>query len=119
MAKATCPEARETLARNIKRHLIDNALSETELARRAGVSQKHINNATNQRTSSSIEVVERIGQALMIPGWALMMPGVHDEHAPDVTRLAHLVACWIGSDESGRRLLETTARRLASSSVKK
>lgn len=112
MSKAISPATRLAFARNVKRHIQESEISEAELARRAGVSQKHVNNATNCRTTSSIEVAECLGRALLVPGWALCVPGLHSESRAQTMALAGLVASWIGASDDARKTIEDVARRV-------
>jgi transcriptional regulator with XRE-family HTH domain len=85
-------------------------LSQTELAKRSDVSQKHISNAVNLRTSSSIEAIDLLGQALGVPGWALMIAGIDECSKDEVHSLGSIMAAWIGADDEGRALIAAVAK---------
>ena len=69
-------EVRETLARNIQTCLHVLEWSESELARRSGVSQKQVNNIVRERNGCSVEALHEIGVALRIPFWLLLVPNM-------------------------------------------
>ena len=109
--KTTSPSMRRALARNIRAHLARLEWSEAELARRSGVSQKHINNATNQRTTSSIEVVDALARGFKVPAWMLLVEGFEDIDGVSAMQLSEIVAVWIGADDSARRAITTAVRK--------
>lgn len=109
--KIQSPGMRRAFARNLRAHLRRLEWSEAELARRSGVSQKHINNATNSRTTSSIEAVDALARALKVPAWMLLVEGFEDVDQPAAMQLAELVGVWLGAGDDARRAITATARR--------
>ena len=69
-------EVRETVSRNIRACLEALEWSESELARRSGVSRKQVNNIVRQRNGCSVEALHEIGVALRVPYWLLLMPAM-------------------------------------------
>jgi len=70
------PAVRAILAENIRTYLDEIQWSESELARRSGVSQKQVNNIVRRRNGCSVEALHEIGAALRVPYWLLLMPGL-------------------------------------------
>lgn len=77
------PEVRETLARNVRSCLEVLEWSQSELARRSGVSQKQVNNIVRERNGCSVEALYEIGVALSVPFWLLLMPNMGRAVAAD------------------------------------
>jgi transcriptional regulator with XRE-family HTH domain len=111
VVKTTSPAMRRALARNLRSHLLRLEWSENELARRSGVSQKHINNMTNQRTTSSVEVVDAIARAIRLPPWMLLVEGFDDLAEDQARQLSEIVASWLGADDTARGRIASAARR--------
>lgn len=70
------PAVREILAENVRACLDELEWSESELARRSGVSQKQVNNIVRQRFGCSVEALHQLGVALGVQHWLLLMPGL-------------------------------------------
>lgn len=70
------PSVRATLAANVRACLEQLEWSESELARRSGVSQKQVNNIVRRRNGCSVEALHELGQALGLPFWLLLMPNL-------------------------------------------
>ena len=68
------PAVRATLAENVRNCLNEREWSQSELARRSGVSQKQVNNIVRERNGCSVEALHEIGVALRVPFWLLLMP---------------------------------------------
>ncbi len=68
------PEVRATLARNVRSCLEVLEWSQSELARRSGVSQKQVNNIVRERNGCGVEALHELGRALGVPYWLLLMP---------------------------------------------
>ena len=67
---------RATLAENVRRCLDEREWSESELARRSGVSQKQVNNIVREQNGCGVEALHELGRALGVPYWLLLMPGL-------------------------------------------
>jgi transcriptional regulator with XRE-family HTH domain len=103
---------RESLARNI-RYLMKRAeWSESELARRSGVSQKSINNILNLVHSPKLETVDAIAEAFGLTGWHLIMPNLPDDLLTSRT-LEGLVRSYVKASDDGRELINRVAEREA------
>jgi len=70
------PAVRATLATNLKMCLERLDWSQSELARRSGVSQKQVNNIVRQRNGCGVEALAMLGQALNVHYWRLLMPNL-------------------------------------------
>jgi transcriptional regulator with XRE-family HTH domain len=97
---------RHWLARNIKHYLRLLEWSENELAKRSGVSQKQVNNITNERTGCSIEAVEWIAREFGVPAWMLMVNGFEDLEVTDIPKLSKLVGQFVGAESKGKSRAE-------------
>jgi transcriptional regulator with XRE-family HTH domain len=73
---------RQTLSVNVRACLLERRWSESELARRSGVSQKQINNIVRQRTGCGVELLHELGRALGVPYWLLLVPSLGQATAP-------------------------------------
>lgn len=70
------PKVRAMLAANVRECLRRVEWSESELARRSGVSQKQVNNIVRERNGCSVEALHELGRALGVPFWLLLVPGM-------------------------------------------
>jgi transcriptional regulator with XRE-family HTH domain len=48
----------------------------TELAKRAQVARKTLNNVMNARNGASLDVLEALATALAVPAWVVLLPGL-------------------------------------------
>ena len=68
------PRLRGHLARNIQHHLGRRHWSVTELADEADVSRSMLYHVIKKECGASIDVVEKLGNALDIDPWLLLRP---------------------------------------------
>ena len=69
-------EAQAALAGNVRRLMFEHDLTETALAKRAGLSQKVINNTLHSRSVSKLDTVEKIARAFGLRAWQLLIPNL-------------------------------------------
>lgn len=96
---------RHMLANNIKLLLDHMQISENELAKRSGVSQKQINNITHARTGCGIDALEAIAKAGRV--WPYML--IHPHFAAiigNAERYQRLVDSFQQLPPSKRELVE-------------
>lgn len=67
---------RETLSGNIRTLLRQNRLSENQLARLSGVSQKQVNNICRMRTGCGVDAIAAMAGTLNLPPWLLLVPNL-------------------------------------------
>lgn len=111
MAERVTP--RESLIRNLRYLMTKEGLSEEELAKKAGVAQKTINNMLNQKHSPKLETVEAVAHAFGLEGWHLIMPNLPSELIESQT-IAQLYENYRAASAKGRELIDLIAEREAS-----
>lgn len=103
---------RETVASNLRALMDRRDWSQTDLAKKAKVSQRHISNMLSRKTGASFETLHAVASAFGISGWMLML-----EHMPvellDSQKLPSLVASYCDSGPDGQALVERLAEREA------
>lgn len=110
MAKAE--DVRLNLARNIKLLMDDRGWNQTELADRAGVSQKHVSNLLAMRKDPQLSRIEKIARAVGVRTWQLMMPELDKTLLHD-RRVEQLLLDFSKATETGRDLITRIAEREA------
>lgn len=75
------PFVRHVFGQNLRAELNRREWSESELGRRSGVSQKQVNNITNERNGCSVESLHFIARALHVPAWWLLLHGASESEA--------------------------------------
>ena len=73
---------RETLSRNVTSLLRQHQLSENQLARLSGVSQKQVNNVCRQRTGCGVDAIAALARVFRIPPWLLLVPNLGQGERP-------------------------------------
>ena len=101
------PVLRHTVAQNLRAVLNRREWSESELARRTGISQKQINNIVRERYGCSVEAMHTIGRALDIPFWLLTMSGSSESDVLP-TRVERLAYAYLSCNERERADLDKT-----------
>lgn len=111
MAKGT-PELRKVVADNLRALMDRREWSQADLATKAKVSQRHISNMLNRKTSASFETLNAVAAPFGIPGWLLLIDGLPMELL-DSQRIPLLVNRYRSSGPDGRDLIERLADREA------
>jgi transcriptional regulator with XRE-family HTH domain len=65
---------RSVLAANLRREMSVRSLTQVELSRRCDIAQPHISALLNEKSSTTIDTVERIASALDISAASLLLP---------------------------------------------
>lgn len=102
------PKARHQLAVSVRTMLRNLEWSETELARRSGVSQKHINNITREKLGCSVEGLYEIAKAFNMPAWQMLIWGRSSSDA-SAQKLEKLVVTYLNADNSLRQVFDRLA----------
>lgn len=106
------PSTKEVFANNL-RHLMKLAdLNQTELAKKAGVSQKSISNILSGGQAPTIETAEKLAEPFGLKGWHLIMSGLPDDliSSPSIERL---FSSYTNASSEGRKLIDMVAEREA------
>lgn len=88
-------EQLKNFGRNVIAHLAHQEVTRAEIAKKAGISPKTLNNLLNGRHAPQFDVLDKIAKALKVELWQLWLP----EFPPDA---AH--------DETFPRLIETASK---------
>lgn len=111
------PLPRHTLARNLSALLSKTGLSPPEVARRAGVDRKTINNQLNGRFDPRPEQVQSVAQVFGVNNWDLLNPHF-DPAAPTNHKLQQILSAYAQADESGRESILRVAEMAANYKAK-
>ena len=97
---------------NIRKIIEARGWSENELARKARVSQKMVNNICNVNfdANPTLESLEKIAKALNVPVWRLMIPGQTVEQLQNAA-VNELVEHAITLDTEAAAYVLTVAKR--------
>ena len=111
-------QPRETLIDNLRFLMRQEKLSEDALGKRAGLSQKAINNILNGKSAPSIDTLDKIAVAFGLQGWHLIVPNLPTEllNSPSIEKLYRSFAT---ASPEGRELIERVAEREAQYGSKK
>jgi transcriptional regulator with XRE-family HTH domain len=105
------------LVENVRRLMKDEGWSQTELAKRAGISQRAVSYLLNYRDAQdrhpTTETIEGIAGAFGLQVWQLMIPDLPLELLQS-QRFSKLIENYRDAPEEGRRQVE----RIAESEVK-
>lgn len=102
--------SRRALAENLSRLMKRDLLTEMELSRRSGVSQKAINNTLHMRNSTQIETAEALARPFGLSGWQILVPAFDIDSALE---LSSLVSYWQKASTEDRQYLYSVAEREA------
>lgn len=69
----------EAVAKNLRRLMDVHGLTQAQVAKRAGVSQRHISNILNAVQEPGIEKINKIARAFGLHGWQLQMPNLPED----------------------------------------
>lgn len=77
----------DNFASNVKAQLLERGWTAPELARRAGLAPKTVNNVVNGRHAAQVDVLAKIAGALDLELWQMWLPQLprdasHDETFP-------------------------------------
>lgn len=95
------PLVRHLVAQNVRHLLHVNEWSESELARRSGVSQKQVNNIVRERYGCTIEALFEMARAFRVPPYSMIIAGVSEAGA-DLSKLDEIVVAYLQADARKR-----------------
>jgi transcriptional regulator with XRE-family HTH domain len=84
--------------------------NQSELARRSGVSQRHISDIVNGRTECTAPVMNDLAAPFGLKGWHLMLPNLSKDLIASPA-IGKLVEAYINADEAGREFLDAAGER--------
>lgn len=96
---------RAQLSHNIKALLEHMQISENELAKRSGVSQKQVNNIVQRRTGCGVDALEAIAEAGRLRPYMLLHPHF-DDILQNAARYQRLVDAYHTISPSKRELVD-------------
>lgn len=110
------PTTRETIATNLRMLMrnSDPPLSQHELAKKAGVSQKSVSNMLDPSrpgvSAGTLDKLERVAGAFGLTAWHLLIPTLPQD-IRECHRIGELVADYIVTPQSSREIIYHTAER--------
>lgn len=100
---------RELLAKNLRSFLEQAELSGNALSKKSNVSQRHVNGVTRADVGCGIDSVAAMADALKVPAWQLLVPGIGK--AFDYTRhLEAIVSAFVSGSDAERTALYHAAK---------
>lgn len=106
------PLPRHNLAKNLKMLLSKSAMSAPELAKKAGVDRKTINNQLNGRYDPRPEQVDAVAQVFGLKGWLLLSPNLQPDKRGN-GRLVQLLELYADANEEGKENILRVAEMAA------
>lgn len=106
------PQPRAVLARNLRFLMNHRGYTEADVARRAGISQKTVNNILNERVSTSLERTDAIARAFQLSLWQLTLPELPQSY-DYLADMELVLTGWLRASEQGRELFRAVAEREA------
>jgi transcriptional regulator with XRE-family HTH domain len=110
--KSADKKLRQTVAANLRTLMQEREWSQTDVAKKTGVSQRQISYMLSCTTSASFETLSAVAGAFGVPGWLLMIDGLSSELLAS-PRIPLLVASFRDAGPDGRELVERLAEREA------
>ena len=103
---------RDILSRNLRALLARSPLTAPQVAKKAGIDRKTLNNQLNARFDPQAEQVDAVAQVFGLQGWMLLSPTFNPEVAQ--TNINRLLQLFAEADEDGKesiiRVAELAAR---------
>lgn len=107
------PLPRQALAANLKKLISSTGLTAPEIAKRAGVDRKTLNNQLNGRYDPRPEQVDKVAQVFGLTCWELLNPAFEPTRTAN-GHLQELIALYSQADDAGRenilRIAEMAAK---------
>ena len=104
------PLPRRVLARNLRHLMRLQGISETELAKKAKISQKSVNNIVNEVHSPKLDIVESLAAVFGLNAWHLIMPNLPEDLILSPT-ISKLFDSYTKATPEGRQLIDMIAER--------
>lgn len=104
------PHTANSVAKNLKALMEGADWNQSELARRSGVSQRHISDILKGHTQCTIPVANDLAAPFGLTGWHLLLPDLPKDLVGSPA-IARLVAAYIKADAAGREFLDAAGER--------
>lgn len=104
------PITANSVAKNLKALMEGAGWNQTELARRSGVSQRHISDILNGHAHCTVPFANELAGPFNLHGWHLLLPDLPTDLVASPA-IAKLVAAYINADEAGREFLDAAGER--------
>ncbi len=111
------PLPRHTLAKNLRILLENTGFSAPEVARRAGVDRKTINNQLNGRYDPRPEQVRAVAKVFHLDEWDLINPNFNP-NTPKNQMLKGIIDNYAKADEAGKESIARVAEMAAAYKTK-
>lgn len=89
-----------------------SGLSSPEVAKKAGVDPKTMNNMLNGRYDPRPEKAEQVAAVFGLSGWQLLIPGLSSDMLKN-GKLERLIANYVSADKEGRDSISSVAEMAA------
>jgi transcriptional regulator with XRE-family HTH domain len=106
-------QVRLALARSIQLLIAAAGTTAPQIAKRAGVDPKTMNNLINGRFAANLDVLEKIAEAFNLQAWQLLMPDLVQSLLSDNNNLARVIEAYRSTDATGRFSILTVAEMAA------
>lgn len=102
----------QAVARNLKALMERHGMTQTTLAKKSGVSQRHISSILNGETECGTEKANKLARVFGLQGWQLQMPNIPDDLL-DSDLILKVVKAMADATPEGRDLIAKNAEREA------
>ena len=109
---AESPSIKKILSTNVDALMQKYEMTQTDLAKKSGVSQRHISNIKNGKTGAGVDKVAKIAAVFKRPAWVLLLHDMPLEIL-DSDALPELVKNYRHSNKYGREAIDAYASREA------
>lgn len=91
----------DILAANLRWLMARDKLSEADVAKKAGIDKKTVNNMLNARFASQLDKVDAVAKVFGLQTWELFVDGMGQALARD-GKLGNIIEAYAKTDDSGR-----------------
>jgi transcriptional regulator with XRE-family HTH domain len=105
---ANRPATRQTLARTLRLLMDKTGLSEAEVARRAAISKKSVNNLLHARHAPNLDHVDAVAGVFGLNLWHMILPNLPDELLTSKS-IDELIVRYSRADARGRESIDLVA----------
>jgi transcriptional regulator with XRE-family HTH domain len=105
---------REALAKNVRLLMNHYQMNQTQLGKRADVSQRSVSNVLNAdcENSPTLQIIEKIAKAFHLETWHLLVPGLNLELLLN-SRIESVVKNYATASHEGREMISRVSDREA------
>jgi len=105
--------SRTALARSLRAIMRATKVKGPEVAKRAGLDPKTVNNMVNGRFGASLDNVAAVAKALNLELWQLFMPDYIEAYLQDGQNLKTILSAYCSTDDTGRSSILNVAEMAA------